>query len=122
MKPQRWVSARNAAMTTQCLVARLNPPYGAKFLTPGVAAAAEEPILVVVGGGLTRGLDGGHLLQRLLDRRAFGDGVEPARQVGVVVPFHAMRIVVAGPREGRDVGDRVLVATEKFRVLEPLLQ
>src|SRR5262249_46454248 len=55
-------------------------------LRPGVAAAVEEAVLVVVGGGLAVRLDGGDLGERGLHRGALADGVEPAREVGIVLP------------------------------------
>src|SRR3984893_870060 len=46
---------------------------------PGVAAAVEEAVLVVVRGGLAGRLDGADLGERGLHRGALVDGVEPAR-------------------------------------------
>src|SRR6516225_2199392 len=56
-------------------------------LRPGVAAAIEEAVLVVVGGGLAVRLDGADLGERGLDRGALVDGVEPAREIGIVLHF-----------------------------------
>src|SRR5215510_16041613 len=46
---------------------------------PGVAAAVEEAVFVVVRGGLAVRLDGADLGERGLHRGALVDGVEPAR-------------------------------------------
>src|SRR5262249_43369200 len=79
---------------------------------PGVTSAIEETVLVVLGRGLAVRLDDGDLGERGLDRGPLVDGVEPAPEIGMVVPFHPVSLVVARPREGRDVGDRVLLAAE----------
>src|SRR5262245_41834959 len=79
---------------------------------PGVAAAIEETVLVVVRGSLAVRLDGADLGERGLDRGALVDGVEPAREIGIVLPLHALGAVVARPWEGRHVGDRVILAAE----------
>src|SRR5262245_41733319 len=91
-------------------------------LGPRVAAAAEEAVLLVVGGGFSIRLDGADLGERSLHGRTLSDGVEPARQVGVVLPLHTPGVMVARPREGGDIGDRVLVAAEIRHLGEPLLQ
>src|SRR5262249_58412865 len=88
---------------------------------PGVAAAIEEAVLVVVGGGLAVRLDGADLGERGLHRRALVDGVEPAREIGIVLPLHALGIVVARPWEGRHVGDGVILAAEIGHLAEPRL-
>src|SRR5271166_1057103 len=72
-------------------------------LCPRVAAAREEAVLVVVGGGLARRFDGGDLGERGLHGRTLADRGEPAREVGMVVPFHALGVVIARPGEGRNV-------------------
>src|SRR5439155_18805438 len=92
----------------------LIPSHGDPRATsrPGVAAAVEEAVLVVVRGGLAVRLDGGDLGERSLHRGALADGVEPASEVGIVLPFHALGVVVARPWLGRDVGDGVLLAAE----------
>jgi hypothetical protein len=46
-------------------------------------------------------------------------GVEPAPEIGMVGPLHALGVVVARPREGRDVGDRILRAAEIRDSAEP---
>src|SRR5262245_50247729 len=89
---------------------------------PRVTAATEETVLLIVGCGLAVRLDDGDLGECGLDGRALGDGVEPTRHIGVVLPLHALGVVVARPWEGRDVGDRVFIAAEIFRLTEPLLQ
>src|SRR5262245_65539908 len=89
---------------------------------PGVAAAIEEAVLVVVGGGLAVRLDGADLGERSLHRRALVDGVEPAREIGIVLPLHALGVVVARPWEGRHVGDGVILAAEIGHLAEPRLQ
>ena len=63
---------------------------------------------MIVGRAVARRRDLADLLERALDRGPRRDGVEPAREVGVVRPLHAEASCVAGPRERRDVGDRVL--------------
>src|SRR5262245_7597671 len=117
---------------TRC---RASPPWAKKMgvaapvesvdaaaLRPRVLAAVEEAVLVVVGGGLAVRLDDRDLRECGLHGGALRDGAEPARQVGVVVPLDALRVVIARPREGRDVGDGVLVTAEKLGLAEPLLQ
>src|SRR3984893_4079545 len=89
---------------------------------PGVAAAVEEAVLVVVRGGLAVRLDGADLGERGLHRGALVDGVEPAREIGIVFPFHALGVVVARPWIGRDIGDGVLLAAEVGHLAEPRLQ
>src|SRR5262245_60716975 len=89
-------------------------------LCPRVVATAEEAVLLIVTGRFAVRLDGGDLGERGLHGGALGDGVEPARQIGVVFPLHAPGIVIARPREGRDVGDRILVAAEIRHLGEPL--
>src|SRR6266851_8807954 len=80
-----------------------NPPYS---LCPRVAAAREEAVLVVVGGGFPRRFDNCDLGERRLHRRSLVDGVEPARKIGTIVPFDALRVVIARPRKSRDIGNR----------------
>ena len=41
---------------------------------------------------------------------------------GIVLPLHALDVVIACPREGGDVGDRVFVAAEIGRMRESLFQ
>src|SRR5262249_52005901 len=89
---------------------------------PGVAAAVEEAVFVVVRGGLAVRLDGADLGERGLHRGALVDGVEPAREIGIVLPLHALGIMVARPWEGRHVGDGVILAAEIGRLAEPRLQ
>src|SRR5262245_43772279 len=89
---------------------------------PGVAAAIEEAVLVVVGGGLAVRLDGADLGERGLDRGALVDGVEPAREIGIVLPLHALGVVVARPWEGRDIGDGEILAAEIGHLAEPRFQ
>jgi hypothetical protein len=47
---------------------------------------------------------------RDLHRRPLADDVEPACEVGVVLPYHTLDVVIARPRECCDVGDSVFVA------------
>src|SRR5215475_11865744 len=94
----------------------------ARYSRPRVAAAIEETVLVVVGCGFAVGLDDADLGERSLDRRTLVDGVEPAREIRVVVPFHALGVVVARPGESRNVCDRIVLAAEIGRLAEPRLQ
>src|SRR5258708_27328131 len=64
---------------------------------PGVAATVEEAVLVVVRGGLAVRLDGGDLGERGLPPGTLADGVEPAPEGWVVLPLHALGVVVARP-------------------------
>src|SRR5262249_3741772 len=96
-----------------------NPPATSR---PGVAAAVEEAVLIVVRGGLAVRLDGADLGERGLHRGALVDGVEPAREIGIVLPLHALGVMVARPWEGRHVGDGVILAAEIGRLSEPRLQ
>src|SRR5262245_2543757 len=89
---------------------------------PCVAAAVEEAILVVVGSGFAVRLDDADLGECRFHRRTLIDGVEPAREIGVVLPLHALSIVVACPWEGGDVGDGILLPAEIGRLPEPRLQ
>src|SRR5260221_7087641 len=87
------------------------PPHTSRLTSrPGVAAAVEEAVLVVVRGGLAVRLDGGDLGERGLHRGALADGVEPAHVVWIVLPLHALGFVVAGPWIVRYVGDGVIPA------------
>src|SRR5713226_4526701 len=88
----------------------------------GVAAAREEAVPVVVGGGFARRFDGADLGERRLHRGTLADGGEPARKIGTVVPFDPLSVVVARPRKGRDVGNGIILAAEIGRLAEPLLQ
>src|ERR1051325_9742341 len=87
-----------------------------------VTPAVEEPVLLVVVGGVAVRLDGADLGERGLDRRPLVNRLEPAREIGMVVPLHALGIVVTRPREGRDVSDRVFIAAEIARLAETFLQ
>src|SRR5580704_6015218 len=78
----------------------------------GVATAAEEAVLVVLRGGLACRLDGRDLGKRRLHRRALVDRVEPPPEPGMVVPLHALRIVIARPRECRNVGNGIFVTAQ----------
>src|SRR5260221_12769755 len=99
------------------------PPHTTRATSrPGVAAAVEEAVLVVVRGGLAVRLDGGDLGERGLHRGALADGVEPAREVWIVLPIYALGVVVARPWGGRDAGDGVLLAAEVGPRADPGLQ
>src|SRR5258706_5759373 len=57
--------------------------------------------------------------ERLLHRRTLEDRVAPALERRVVVDLHALALREAQPRHGGHVGDRVGIAGEVFRFLEP---
>src|SRR5262245_28899330 len=96
--------------------------YACAKLCPRKLAAAEETVLLVVGRGLAVRFDDGDLGERGLDRRPLRDGVEPAREIRVVLPAHALGVVVARPREAGDVGDGIVLAAEIRHLAKPLLQ
>src|ERR1700730_1951631 len=79
---------------------------------PCVFAAVEEAVFLIVVGGFAIRLDDGDLGERGLHRRPLVDRLEPAREIRIVVPLHALDVVIARPREGGDVGDRIVVAAE----------
>ena len=85
-------------------------------LRPRVLAAIEEAILLVVVRGFAVRFDRADLGERGLHRRPLVDRLEPAREIGIVLPLHALGVVIARPREGGDVGDRVFVAAEIRRL------
>src|SRR6478752_6237795 len=78
----------------------------------GKTAAAEEAVLVLVGRRFAVRLDECDLGKRRLHCRPLVDGVEPALEVRVVLPLHALRVMIARPRKGRDICDRIVVAAE----------
>src|SRR5258706_8140722 len=57
--------------------------------------------------------------ERLLHRRTLEDRVAPALERRVVVDLHALALREAQPGHGGHVGDRVGIAGEVFRFLEP---
>src|SRR5215472_10159891 len=83
-----------------------------KALRPSVTAAVEEAVLLVVAGGVAVRFDRRDFGERRLHCRPFVDRLEPARQMGIVLPFDALRIVIARPWEGGDVGDRIFGAAK----------
>src|SRR5262249_27428410 len=120
---ERTVTVASPRGTPSAALA-LIPSHGNPRLTsrPGVAAAIEEAVLVFLRGGLAVRLDGADLGERGLHRGALVDGVEPAREIGIVLPLHALGSVVASPGEGRDIGDGVILAAEIGHLAEPRLQ
>src|ERR1700730_10638537 len=89
---------------------------------PRVAAAREEAVLVVVGGGFAGRFDGADLGESRLHRGTLADGGEPAREIGMVVPFDALCVVIARPWKGRDIGNGIILPAEIARLAEPLVQ
>jgi hypothetical protein len=79
---------------------------------PRVTATVEEPVLLVLCGRVSVRLDSTDFGDCDLHRPPLADGVEPACEVGVVLPFHTLDVVIARPRECCDVGDRVFVAAK----------
>src|SRR6476659_2250671 len=92
------------------------------WLGPGVTAAAEQTVFLIVGGGVTVGRDLPDLLDRALDRRTCRDGIEPTRHIWVILPLHALSVVVSGPREGCDVFFNDTATTEIGHLAETLFQ
>src|SRR6202048_3586840 len=103
-------------------VARMSEAISGEQSGVGVTTAAEEAVLVVLGGGLACRLDGRVLGKRLLHRRALVDCIEPPPETRMVIPFHPVRIMIARPRERCDVRDGILVTAQIVRLPEPLLQ
>src|SRR5262245_39562686 len=106
----------------RCPLAMRAQSYAGAALCTRILAAAEEAVLLLVGRGLAIRFDHGDLGERGFDRRPLRDGVEPAREIWVVLPAHALGVMVARPREGRDVGDGIVLATEIRHLGKPLLQ
>src|SRR5580704_13444246 len=103
-------------------VARMSEAISGERSGVGVATAAEEAVLVVLRGGLACRLDGRDLGKRRLHRRAFVDRIEPPPETGMVFPLHPVRLMVARPRERRNVRDGILITAQIVRLPEPLLQ
>src|SRR5438309_242887 len=104
--------SEGALARTYCTAASTSCTACGNSLCPRVAAAREEAVLVVVGGGFPRRFDNCDLGERRLHRRSLVDGVEPARKIGTIVPFDALRVVIARPRKSRDIGNRIILAAE----------
>src|SRR5215467_4282460 len=110
------------------MASSLNPPARCRFgyarakLCPRKLAAAEEAVLLLVGRSLAVRFDDGDLGERGLHRRPLRDGVEPAREIRIVLPAYALGVMIARPREGRDVGDRIVLPAEIRHLAKPRLQ
>src|SRR5579863_1685156 len=98
---------------------RVPDEAGSRRSSPRVAAAVKEAILLIVVCRVAVRLDGADLGERGFYRGALVDRLEPAREVCIVVPLHALHVVIAGPREGGDVGDGIFAAGDigRFRQL-----
>src|SRR3954465_8018596 len=83
-------------------------------------AAAEQAVLVILCRGLAYRGDLGNLGQRLHDRGAFGDCLEPARDIRIVGVLDAIGLAVARPRECRNVGNRIFLAAKIRRFTKAL--